>query len=374
MSGQPREGGQASANVPIESPDINAMSSVLQIYAAFAQQRPNLSHPELMELSKLQFEANEKRQSTSVTVQRRVNITQEGFEWPKEVRNAIDKLYKLTTKNWNAWIMDFEAIWEGIPQVRDLLFGDIDEDHPEYDYRIDHKLVSVLRHVAEKESTDNILHIINRRKWASGKELFDYMHEMLTKNEAVVASTVLLDLSRVRMTNNEVSKVIREISNITTRAALVGIDISVPQQITQLCTATSYTHVYKDVWHTLESVGSVVDYDAVCAALIRREDRHMNESQARGPRAAALSASAHPKNVTEKPAEARSSRVSTKEEAYLYGRRDPRRPDEPAKCYTCGKTGHIARNCPDAKKEESKTTESNRETAALTSEANTTTN
>ncbi|PWN18945.1 hypothetical protein BCV69DRAFT_241476, partial [Microstroma glucosiphilum] len=253
-----------------------------------------------------------------------------------DILELLRGMVKLNNANWHTWLLDFKSTFRTIPLVMDIMTGTIKDDHPSYDAQLDAKFVGIIRNSCDKESSKNIRHIVNVKEWNTGSELFQQLQSELCRDDDITSGSLLMELGRVRMFNNDVEKTISEINDIATKGSLIGLVIEDQQKVTQLASCTQFSQGYGEVWSTLETVGKAHKWQSLCAAMRRRHNRIKNDpgrmsSSRRSSAPAAMPSSSDSQGVSQ---------------AYLLGKRDPRKPDEPAKCYDCGDPGHIAKNCP----------------------------
>jgi hypothetical protein len=343
---------------------VEEMTDVWQIYRYYKQEATstgdNITNAELMELAKFQFESNKGTAPVPApTPAPAVNPSDSII--PRDVSDNLKGMPKLNKENWHAWHKSLQRVLRAMPIALQILDGTIVDTDADYDLALDQRLVGVLENLSEREGSKNILYILNQDDWQTGSQLFEVLEEELTKTDMLSAGAVLTKLGRVKMYNDDVEKVIHQINEIATEGAMVGNHVEDKQKIQAIATATQFSDTYSEAWSTLETIDRETDWRAVCTALLKRQRRQRNTGLHRGPRAAAL-VSGEKKTEASAEAKPREERAPlTKDEAYLLGKRDPSKPDEPAKCYNCGQPGHIAINCPKPKRER----KGPRESAAL---------
>ncbi|CAO1612677.1 unnamed protein product [Jaminaea pallidilutea] len=337
----------AGSSTRRSQPDIRLATNILEVFKILKETLPDETTETLTSLAKGQLEMNLKMaQGPDQQAAGAVKT----IDIPRDVIKAIETMPKLKVDNWHAWNIDFEAALCAVPLARRIVFEDVDPDHESYDEVLDSRLVNIIRSSAERESSKNVRHIIDVRKWSGGRELYAHIKHELTKKDKLMASQIHMELTRVRLVSNDIEKAIYNINDIASRGIQVGVTVVDGQKISALATCSAYSQSYKGVWETLESTGRANDWDEVVTALLTRQDRLQHEPHSREPRQAALSTTST--NIVE---------GNQGKSAYRIGKRDPRNPGEPPKCFNCKQPYHISADCPFPKRHRPGNGDANRE-------------
>lgn len=311
------------------------------IVKRFMENDPDLSSADAKEYGKAQLEANMQYKVLRLAKPRSPvpddnndeDNSPDSGKIPKQVHRQVEHMPKLTMRNWHSWLIDLKYAVSSSQIISDILFGDVDNSHPRYNAALDKALVSLLRLASDRTGSNNIsMYIDHRQDWGA-REMLEYLRVELTKADEVAKSQVLMDLSRLRVIDHDIEKLIHDIHEIRHRGSLVGQEVSKAQVVVQLTNITKFS-TYKSVWENLETNGQAHDYDKIVSALLARWQSYKQANLQRDR--AALSSTASRGNATDK------SRL-TRQEAYWVGKKNG---DKPAACYNCGLTGHIARACP----------------------------
>lgn len=338
---------------PSPTISIENMTNLAMLFVAFKELMPDATETTIATLARDQLDRNEKRSRPMDKIVGSENVI------PRDVSKQLDNITKLEFDNFHTWRLDLETALESIPSAHGMIFGDVDADHPDYNKILDIRLAGIIRSICDMDGSKNVRYILDSKtKWSGGRELFASIQFELSKLNKIQAAQCLGDMSRVRLINNDIEKAIFQVRDIKNRGRQLGVDFPPQHMVQTLLNCSGYSNAYKDIWVQLETMGQTTDFDTVAAALLTKWRRLQNEPHHREPRAAALNAKENVKengkengknnaNSASLPAK---PRLLTPEEAYLIGKRDPNNPDEPAKCYNCGRPGHIAINCPERRR------------------------
>lgn len=251
---------------------------------------------------------------------------------PRDVQEQLKNIIKLDNVNWHSWIIDFRTCIECIPNIGSSFFkADFNPDPA-----VDKRLVGVIRSVCDRTTSRNIRYLIDTRQDWTSKELFDFLKEKLTDSDRLYRGQVLHELSRTQLINNDVERLVHDINNVVLKGSQVGLTITSNERLQQLRTCTTNSALFGKVWDTMRHTGQHDDYDKVVAALRLEYLEYKSSPYKRESTKAALSTDSR-RNGSADPAS---------DSPYWFGRRSKDNPDEPAKCYNCGNTGHISRKCP----------------------------
>lgn len=351
-TGSARQSAAATSGVDDGPRPIEDMDNFADVYEVFAERFPDMEPADLRPMVQAQLEHNAKLRTLQVDA-----LTRDKLALPRDASFQLNSMPKLNRNNFHTWVVDVDSFMEAVPAARNILFGFVVEGDEGYDAAIDARLVGTIRGICDRESTNNVCYIIDSERFTSGATLLQRLEEELTRNDSVIAANILRDLNKVTMYNNDVDAVIREIDALATRGWQVNEVITDKQKVVALDKATGTSAAYWETWSTLElDQGKSADWFTVCNALRARRKRLNDVKFQRGPRGIALAANEQrpePKAPTKKTIAASPSKPGpspplARSQAYWIGKRDPNNPDRPAACWTCGETGHIQRQCPQA--------------------------
>lgn len=343
-----------SSSTPIPIEELKDIRSIIK---RFQQDEPTASKEDVQSWAKDQLIANnllrEERErtkhATSHSTQQQQVVTGEvsdnatsSYGIPRDVQRRVEIMPKLTKENWHGWLRDLKFALKGVPLLGDIIFGDVDANHPRYNRQLDEALVGLIRIACDKTGSNNVSRLIDAREDWGAREMIAYMGEELTKANEIAKGQVLMDLSRVRVVNNDIDQLLHDIDAITRRGTLLGMDVSSDQKVVQLANCSRYGP-FRSVWEQLETQGTASDFDSVVAALLARHRAVKVANLNREARAAALKARA------------------TRDNGVRRSNKGP--------CYKCGQDGHIARDCARENKENIKTGTRAKEATAQASPA-----
>ncbi|CAO1615656.1 unnamed protein product [Parajaminaea phylloscopi] len=327
------------------NPNVSTSTSYAELIEIYKVLYPDSPRAEVLEMAKVQLEANNLREDALGPPRPPPRV-----EFPRDVLKQFDTMPKLHRENWHSWLNDFTATIDAIDNASEIIFGDVGPSHADYDAKLDHRLLGLLRSVCDRTSTNNIRYILDQKtNWSGGRELFAELRDALTKQDGVVRGSLYMELSQVQLpANNDIEKVIHQMQEIRTRATMVGADITDSNLVTHITKLTFHHQVYRTIWESLIVQGLADNWEHVKIAMLTKWRFSQLSPFSRQPRPVAAEA-ASTSTTTSGTGTTEGRRSRSPEEAYLLGKRDPAKPNEPAKCFGCHQPGHIRKNCPNLK-------------------------
>lgn len=345
---------------------IQEMTSIGDIYMVLLADNPGLPPTVLTALAQAQLESNMKKadgtlQPVAPTAPVRapapappaVDVKEQDVKTLKTIRNMISELPKLNQINWHSWHQELNDALKYDSKAAAILTGDKGPGKPGYDAEYDEKLVIVLKAGCDRTSSKNIRYLTDGKIWQSGAALYAHLKKELTKNIKQQKAAIMFDLQNVKLYQNDVRRAIQAIQDIKTRADQIGADCSEDRMAGVLLGLTGTHTNFYDCWLGLEKEGEAQEWAPVVGALLRRQTWIENVPFSRDMRPVALRTAVDGQPASD-PGPRPERRPLTRQEAYNVGKRDPNKPDQPAACYNCHKTGHISKNCPEPKQESSR--------------------
>ncbi|SOV04850.1 uncharacterized protein UDID_17211 [Ustilago sp. UG-2017a] len=247
---------------------------------------------------------------------------------PKDVSSSIAHIKKLNEGNWHTWEPTFIDCLQRVHNAKEILYGEIAPGSEGYDEDLDKALVGLI-HACCDNSPDSRIDTYTVRgsdeEAQLGSTLYAKLKKALTLNDAVKRAGLQDRIHTVRMYNRDVVRLGRELDSIWNDAARLGkrFDEDLKKSTLYRCTAQDW--FYTNSFDALKTAKPDCKYDEAYHALTKKQQDGEVTGRIRG-----------------------AARVATsmdQAEQGPRGRRDPRNPSAPPKCYACGGPNHIARNC-----------------------------
>ena len=252
---------------------------------------------------------------------------------PKDVTSSIAHIKKLNEGNWHTWEPTFIDCLQRVHNAKEILYGEIAPGSEGYDEDLDKALVGLI-HACCDNSPDSRIDTYTVRgsdeEAQLGSTLYAKLKKALTLNDAVKRAGLQDRIHTVRMYNRDVVRLGRELDSIWNDAARLGkrFDEDLKKSTLYRCTAQDW--FYTNSVDALKTAKPDCKYDEAYHAFAKKQQDGEILGRIRG--AARVAAS------TEQGA-------TGQVEQGPRGRRDPRNPSAPPRCYACGEPNHIARNC-----------------------------
>ncbi|SOV05420.1 uncharacterized protein UDID_18418 [Ustilago sp. UG-2017a] len=247
---------------------------------------------------------------------------------PKDVSSSIAHIKKLNEGNWHTWEPTFIDCLQRVHNAKEILYGEIAPGSEGYDEDLDKALVGLI-HACCDNSPDSRIDTYTVRgsdeEAQLGSTLYAKLKKALTLNDAVKRAGLQDRIHTVCMYNRDVVRLGRELDSIWNDAARLGkrFDEDLKKSTLYCCTAQDWS--YTNSVDALKTAKPDCKYDEAYHALAKKQQDGEVTGRIRG-----------------------AARVATsmdQAEQGPRGRRDPRNPSAPPKCYACGGPNHIARNC-----------------------------
>lgn len=356
---QEGSGGSGATTPTFRQKPIEQLRSIASILIRLREELPNIADTDLKSLAKDQLEINllYLAQKSNMTTQpsassAAIGLSEQelvvGATIPTAILRQIERIPKLSRSNWHGWCIDVKSILRPYPVLLKHLVGLVDPSDPDYNVTVDHSLVGLIRASAEHTSSENVRYILDSRPDWTGSALFRALRTELTKDDKVKASQVLMDLTRLRVIDNDIERLIIEMDEVGRRATLLGKNITDEQRVTQLANVSRYGP-FASTWEQLDTMGVADQYENVVSALLARAHGLKMSALAKERRSAALAATSTTGNSASFVASNNSNNSVRTEHTpkYWLGKAGK---DGKAHCYGCGQEGHIRKNCPGEKK------------------------
>ena len=252
---------------------------------------------------------------------------------PKDVSSSIAHIKKLSDSNWHTWEPTFIDCLQRVRNAKETLYGEIAPGSEEYDEDLDKALVGLI-HACCDNSPDSCIDTYTVRgadeEVQLGSTLYAKLKKALTLNDAVKRAGLQERIHTVRLHNRDVVRLGKELDSIWNDAARLGrrFDEDLKKSTLYRCTAQDW--FYANAVDALKMAKPDCKYDEAYHALAKKQQDGEVTGRIRGAARVATSTEQGSTNqVEQRP----------------RGRRDPRNPSAPPKCYACGEPNHIARNC-----------------------------
>ncbi|SOV06119.1 uncharacterized protein UDID_19410 [Ustilago sp. UG-2017a] len=252
---------------------------------------------------------------------------------PKEVSSAIAHIKKLSDSNWHTWDPTFIDCLQRVHNAKEILYGTVAPGNEEYDEDLDKALVGLI-HACCDNSPDSRIDTYTVRgadeEVQLGSTLYAKLKKALTLNDAVKRAGLQDRIHTVRLHNRDVVRLGKELDLIWNDAARLGkrFDEDLKKSTLYRCTAQDW--FYANAVDALKTAKPDCKYDKAYHALAKKQQDGEVTGRIRGAARVATSTEQGSTNQAEQGPR---------------GRRDPRNPSAPPKCYACGGPNHIARNC-----------------------------
>lgn len=246
---------------------------------------------------------------------------------PKDVHSSITHIKKLNDSNWHTWEPTFIDCLQRVPNAKEILYGTIVPGNEEYDEDLDKALVGLI-HASCDNGPDSRIDTYTVRGADEavqlGSTLYAKLKKALTLNDAVKLAGLQDRIHTVRLHNRDVVRLGKELDALWNDAARLGkrLDDDLKKSTLYRCTAQDW--FYTNAVDALKTTCPDCKYEVAYHGLAKKQQDGEVSGRIRG--AARLASG----NGQQEP----------------RGRRDPRNPSAPPKCYHCGEPNHIARNCP----------------------------
>ncbi|SOV06148.1 uncharacterized protein UDID_19416 [Ustilago sp. UG-2017a] len=252
---------------------------------------------------------------------------------PKDVTSSIAHIKKLNEGNWHTWEPTFIDCLQRVHNAKEILYGEIAPGSEGYDEDLDKALVGLI-HACCDNSPDSRIDTYTVRgsdeEAQLGSTLYAKLKKALTLNDAVKRAGLQDRIHTVRMYNRDVVRLGRELDSIWNDAARLGkrFDEDLKKSTLYRCTAQDW--FYTNSVDALKMAKPDCKYDEAYHALTKKQQDGEVTGRIRGAARVATSTEQGSTNQAEQGPR---------------GKRDPRNPLAPPKCYACGGPNHIARNC-----------------------------
>ncbi|SOV07501.1 uncharacterized protein UDID_19206 [Ustilago sp. UG-2017a] len=252
---------------------------------------------------------------------------------PKDVTSSIAHIKKLNEGNWHTWEPTFIDCLQRVHNAKEILYSEIAPGSEGYDEDLDKALVGLI-HTCCDNSPDSHIDTYTVRgsdeEAQLGSTLYAKLKKALTLNDAVKRAGLQDRIHTIRMYNRDVVRLGRELDSIWNDAARLGkcFDEDLKKSTLYRCTAQDW--FYTNSVDALKTAKPDCKYDEAYHALAKKQQDGEVTGRIRGAARVATSTEQGSTNQAEQGPR---------------GRRDPRNPSAPPKCYACGGPNHIARNC-----------------------------
>ncbi|KAJ1041320.1 hypothetical protein NDA10_006503 [Ustilago hordei] len=208
---------------------------------------------------------------------------------PKEVSSAIVHIKKLSDSNWHTWEPTFIDCLQRVHNAKEILYGTVAPGNEEYDEDLDKALMGLI-HACCDNSPDSRIDTYTVRG---------------VDEEVQLGSTLYAKLKKALTLND------------------ARFDEDLKKSTLYRCMAQDW--FYANAVDALKTARPDCKYDEAYHALAKKQQDGEVTGHIRGA--------------------ARVATSTDQAEQGPRGRRDPRNPSAPPKCYACGGPNHIARNC-----------------------------
>ncbi|SOV02839.1 uncharacterized protein UDID_18046 [Ustilago sp. UG-2017a] len=252
---------------------------------------------------------------------------------PKDVLSAIAHIKKLSDNNWHTWEPTFIDGLQQVRNAKEILYGEIAPGSKGYDEDLDKALVGLI-HACCDHSPESCIDTYTVRgadeEVQLGSTLYTKLRKALTLNDAVKQVGLQDRIHTVCLYNRDVVRLGKELDSIWNDAARLGkhFDEDLKKSTLYHCTAQDW--FYANSVDTLKMAKPDCKYDEAYHALAKKQQDGEISGCIRGAARVATSMEQGGAGQVEQGPR---------------GRRDPRNPSAPPRCYACGEPNHIACNC-----------------------------
>ncbi|SOV04448.1 uncharacterized protein UDID_17091 [Ustilago sp. UG-2017a] len=240
---------------------------------------------------------------------------------PKDVSSSIAHIKKLSDSNWHTWEPTFIDCLQRVHNVKEILYGTIVPGSEAYDEDLDKALVGLI-HACCDNSPDSRIDTYTVRgadeEVQLGSTLYAKLKKALTLNDAVKRAGLQDRIHTVRLHNRDVVKLGKELDSIWNDAARLGKRFDEDLKKSTLYHCTGQDWYYANSVDALKTARPDCKYDEAYHALAKKQQDGEVSGRIRG--AARVAASTEQWDTNQAGQGPR-------------GRRDPRNPSAPPKCY-----------------------------------------
>ncbi|SOV08745.1 uncharacterized protein UDID_17714 [Ustilago sp. UG-2017a] len=240
---------------------------------------------------------------------------------PKDVTSSITHIKKLNEGNWHTWEPTFIDCLQQVHNAKEILYGEIAPGSEGYDEDLDKALVGLI-HACCDNSPDSRIDTYTVRgldeEAQLGSTLYAKLKKALTLNDVVKRAGLQDRIHTVRMYNRDVIRLGRELDSIWNDAARLGkrFDEDLKKSTLYRCTAQDW--FYTNSVDALKMAKPDCKYDEAYHTLAKKQQDGEVTGRIRGAARVATSTEQGSTNQAEQGPR---------------GRRDPRNPSAPPKCY-----------------------------------------
>ncbi|SOV04657.1 uncharacterized protein UDID_17161 [Ustilago sp. UG-2017a] len=240
---------------------------------------------------------------------------------PKDVSSSIAHIKKLSDSNWHTWEPTFIDCLQRVHNVKEILYGTVVPGSEAYDEDLDKALVGLI-HACCDNSPDSRIDTYTVRgadeEVQLGSMLYAKLKKALTLNDAVKRAGLQDCIHTVRLHNRDVVKLGKELDSIWNDAACLGKQLDEDLKKSTLYRCTGQDWYYANSVDALKTARPDCKYDEAYHALAKKQQDGEVSGRIRG--AARVAASTEQWDTNQAGQGPR-------------GRRDPRNPSAPPKCY-----------------------------------------
>ncbi|SOV08415.1 uncharacterized protein UDID_17378 [Ustilago sp. UG-2017a] len=240
---------------------------------------------------------------------------------PKDVSSSIAHIKKLSDSNWHTWEPTFIDCLQRVHNAKEILYGTVVPGSEAYDEDLDKALVGLI-HACCDNSPDSRIDTYTVRgvdeEVQLGSTLYAKLKKALTLNDAVKRAGLQDRIHTVRLHNRDVVKLGKELDSIWNDAARLGKQLDEGLKKSTLYRCTGQDWYYANSVDALKTARPDCKYDEAYHALAKKQQDGEVSGRIRG--AARVAASTEQWDTNQAGQGPR-------------GRRDPRNPSAPPKCY-----------------------------------------
>ncbi|SOV07128.1 uncharacterized protein UDID_18730 [Ustilago sp. UG-2017a] len=240
---------------------------------------------------------------------------------PKDVSSSIAHIKKLSDSNWHTWEPTFIDCLQRVHNAKEILYGTVVPGSEAYDEDLDKALVGLI-HACCDNSLDSRIDTYTVRgadeEVQLGSTLYAKLKKALTLNDAVKRAGLQDRIHTVRLHNRDVVKLGKELDSIWNDAARLGKRFDEDLKKSTLYCCTGQDWYYANSVDALKTARPDCKYNEAYHALAKKQQDGEVSGRIRG--AARVAASTEQWDTNQAGQGPR-------------GRRDPRNPSAPPKCY-----------------------------------------